>query len=95
MEERQRRANGEEKEKCVLKKKTPLIVVSELFLDFIRGDTVGGPVSREYVQNIYIEARRSLFSCACNLSKAGHGSTFPLEVKAGRSEQGFSTSLTT
>lgn len=49
----------------------------------------------ENMCRIYIEARRSLFSCACNLSKAGHGSTFPVEVEAGRSEQCFSASLTT
>jgi hypothetical protein len=35
MEEKQRRANVEEKERCVLKRRIPLIVVSDLFLDLV------------------------------------------------------------
>lgn len=35
MEEKQRRVNVEEKERCALKKKTPLTVVSDLFLDLV------------------------------------------------------------
>lgn len=49
MEERQRRANEEEKERCVLKRKTPRIVVSRSFVDLVRGDKFGSPVSRKCV----------------------------------------------
>lgn len=47
MEERLKRANEEEKERCVLKKKTPLTVVSGSFVDSVRGDTFGDPVPRK------------------------------------------------
>ena len=33
MEEKQRRVNVEEKERCALKRKTPLTVVSDLFVE--------------------------------------------------------------